>query len=70
MGLPLEEKQSFKMLGLSFSSKQGWGSYIVSVAETASIKIGAMICSMNFLSSEVALYLHNYHKGLALNTVY
>ena len=53
----LEEKSSFKMLGLTFSSKLDWGSYIISIAKTASKRIGALICSMNFLSLEVALYL-------------
>ena len=32
------------------------GSYIISIAKTASKKIGALIRSMNFLSPEVALY--------------
>ena len=54
----LEEKSSFKMLGLTFSSKLDWGSYIISIAKTASKKIGALICSMKFLSPEVALYLY------------
>ena len=54
----LEEKISFKMLGLTFSSKLDWGSYIVSIAKTASKKIGALIRSMKFLSPEVALYLY------------
>ena len=54
----LEEKESFKMLGLTFSSKLDWGSYIVSTAKTASKKIGALIRSMKFLSPEVALYLY------------
>ena len=54
----LEEKSSFKMLGLTFSSKLDWGSYIVSIAKTASKKIGALIWSMKFLSPEVALYLY------------
>ena len=31
----LEEKSSFKMLGLSLSSKLDWGSYIISIAKTA-----------------------------------
>ena len=56
-GSILEEKTSFKMLGLTFSSKLDWGSYIVSIAKTASKKIGALIRSMKFLSPEVALYL-------------
>ena len=45
-GPVLEEKSSFKMLGLTFSSKLDWGSYIISIAKTAS------------LSPEVALYLY------------
>ena len=52
-----EEKLSFKMLGSTFSSKLDWGSYIISIAKIASKKIGALICSMKFLSSEVALCL-------------
>ena len=44
------------MLGLTFSSKLDWGSYIISIAKTALKKIGALICSMKFLSPEVALY--------------
>ena len=55
----LEEKTSFKMLGLTFSSKLDWSSYIVSIAKTAFKKIGALIRSMKFLSTEVALYLYN-----------
>ena len=57
-GSVLEEKSSFKMLGLTFSSKLDWGSYIISITKTASKKIGALIRSMKFLSPEVALYLY------------
>ena len=57
-GSVLEEKSSFKMLGLTFSSKLDWGSYIISIAKTASKKIGVLIRSMKFLSPEVALYLY------------
>ena len=57
-GSVLEEKSSFKMLGLTFSSKLDWGSYIVSIAKTASKKIGALIRFMKFLSPELAPYLH------------
>ena len=57
-GSVLEEKTSFKMLGLTFSSKLDWGSYIVSIAKTASKKIGALIHSMKFLTPEVALYFY------------
>ena len=57
-GSVLEEKRYLKMLGLTFSSKLDWGSYIVSIAKTASKKIGALIRSMKFLSLEVTLYLY------------
>ena len=56
-GSVIEEKSSFKMLKLTFSSKLDWGSYIISIAKTASKKIEALILSMKFLSPEVALYL-------------
>ena len=46
------------MLGLSFSSKLNLDSCIISIAKTASKKIGTLICSMKFLSPEVALYLY------------
>ena len=57
-GSLLEEKSSFNRLGLTFSSKLDWGSYMISIAKTASKKIGALIRSMKFLSPEVALYLY------------
>ena len=46
------------MMRLTFSSKLDWGSYIISIAKTASKKIGVLICSMKFLSPEVVLYLY------------
>ena len=57
-GSVLEEKSSCKMLGLTFSSKLDWGSYIISIAKTAFKRIGVLIRSMEFLSPEVALYLY------------
>ena len=47
-GSVLEEKSSFKTLWLTFSSKLDWGSYIISIAKTASSKIGALIRTMKF----------------------
>ena len=41
-GSVLEEKSSFKMLGLTFSSKLDWGSYIVSIGKTVSKKIDSV----------------------------
>ena len=46
------------MLGLTFSSKLDCGSYIISIAKTASKKIGALIRSVKFLSLEADLYLY------------
>ena len=57
-GFVLEEKSSFKMLGLTFSSKSDWESYIISIAKTALKKIGPLFCPTKFLSPEVALYLY------------
>ena len=57
-GSVLEEKSFFEMQRLTFFSKLDWGSYIISIAKTASKKFGALIRSMKFLSPEVALYLY------------
>ena len=65
-GSVLEEKSSFKMLGLIFSSKLDCGSYIVSVAKTVSKKIEALIRSIKFLSPEVALYLYKSTARLCM----
>ena len=54
----LEEKSSFKMLGLAFSPKLDWDSHIILFAKSASIKIGVLIFSMTFFFPEVALYLY------------
>ena len=57
-GSVLKEISSFKMVGLTFSSRLDWGSYSISVAKTASKRVGALIRSMKFLSPEVALCLY------------
>ena len=62
-GSVLEEKSSFKMLGLIFSSKLNWGAYIIFIGKTATKKIGAIVRSMKFLSPEVALYRF-YHTPM------
>ena len=58
MGLVLEEKSSFKMMGLTFSSKLDWCSYMISIARTASKKIESLIRPMKFFCRGVALYLY------------
>ena len=57
-GSVLEEKLSFKIQALTFSSKLDWSSYIISIVKTASKKIGALIHSVKFLCPVVALYLY------------
>ena len=41
-----------------FMDKLDWGSYIISIAKTASKESGALIRFMKFVSLEVALYLY------------
>ena len=48
-GSALEQKSSFKILGLTFSFKMDWGYHIILIAKTESKKIGVLILSMNFL---------------------
>ena len=48
------------MLGLSFPSKLDWSSYIVPTAKTTYKEIAALICSLKFLSPEVALYPYKH----------
>ena len=47
----LEEKSSFKVLGLS--SKVDWGSLVISIVRITSKKIGDLICSVKFISPEL-----------------
>ena len=63
-GSALEEKSSFKMLGLTFSSNLDWGSYIVSIAETTSL-----IRSMTFLSPRLLCISINLPYNYVWNTV-
>ena len=59
-GYFLEQKSSFKITGLSFFSKMEWGYHNVSIAKTASKKIGDLTYSNKFLSPKVALYLFKF----------
>ena len=68
-GFVLEEKSPFKTLGLTFCFKLEWGYYIVSIAKTASKKIGALTLTMKFHSSGVALHLYKSDYDLEWNTV-
>ena len=68
-GSVLEEKSSIKMLGLNFFSKLDWGSYIISIAKTASKKIEALIFSMNFFSMRLLCISVNLPYSHGWNTV-
>ena len=50
------------MLGLTFPYKLDSASYIISIAKTASKKIGVLVRFMKFFSPEVALYLYKSTK--------
>ena len=54
----LSKSSFFKLLGLSFSSKLDYDTYIVSISKTASKKVAGLISSTEFLSPKVALYLY------------
>ena len=66
-GSVLEENSFFKMLGSTFFSKLDWGSYIISVAKTASKNIGALICSMKFFLLRLLCISINLPYGHAWN---
>ena len=46
------------MLGLFFSRKLDWGSYIISAAKTVSKKMGVLIHTTKSFSPEAAPYVH------------
>ena len=48
-GSVIQEISSFKMLGLTFSCKLDWRSYIATIVKTAAKKIVAFFHSMKFL---------------------
>ena len=62
----LHPTSSFKMVGMTFSSKLDWGSYIVSIAKPSSKKIGALSHSMKFFSPLVALHLYKSTISLCM----
>ena len=64
-GSVLEEKSCFQMLGLMFSSKLDFGSYIISIAKTVSKEIAALIHSMKFLALFYRYYFGRCSSELA-----
>ena len=62
-------EKKFKMLGLTFSSKLDWGSYIISIVKTAFKKIGALIRSIKLLRLlSVSINLSYAHVSNAVIT--
>ena len=57
MGESALEKNNLLRYWGCFYSKLDWRSYITSIAKTVSKKIGALICSIKFLSPWVTLYI-------------
>ena len=72
-GSVLEETSYFKMLGLTFSSKLDWDSYMICITKSAARKIAAFIRFVKFFSPEVALFLYAWSttvkSGLVLLVV-
>ena len=66
-GSVFEEKSSFKILGVISLLNWIGELFIISIAKTASKKIGALIHSMKFLSLEVALYL--FFKKIGIHSM-
>ena len=56
----LEERSSFIILGLYFSSVLYWGSYIISIAKASFKKVRTLIHLLKFFSPEIALYLYAF----------
>ena len=68
-GSVLQEKSSFKILVSTFSSKLDCDFYIISIAKAPLKKIGALICSMKFLSPRLLHISVNLTYSHAWNTV-
>ena len=64
-----EEKSSFKVLKSTFFSRLDWRSCIISIAKTASKKIGALIRSTQFLFLMMLCISINLPYAHAWNTV-
>ena len=64
-----QEKSYFKMLGLSLSSKLHWSPYNISITNTASKKIGALIRCMKIFHLRLHFICINLPYGFAWNTV-
>ena len=65
----LQEKSLVKMLGLIFSSKLDWGSYIISIAKSASKKLEPWFILWSFFLLRLLFISINLLYAHAWNTV-
>ena len=56
--LSFKKSHSSKMLGLFFFSKLYWHSHILCILKIASKNVGTLIHFVNFLFTEVTIYLY------------
>ena len=68
-GSDIEEKSSFKIVKLPFSSELDWGHYIVFIAKTVSKKIKALTLLYNFLLQRLPFISKNLPYALSWKTV-
>ena len=57
-GKQLEDSDSFRLLGVTFTPKLDWRPYIQSVAKQASQRVGSLFRSQRYLTKESLLYLY------------
>lgn len=57
-GTELEENNSFRLLGMTFSGDFSWRNYIEAIAKSASMKVGSLLRARNYLTPESILYLY------------
>ena len=69
IGSALEDKPSFKRMGLALFSKFEWSSSIISIVKNSSEKVGALILSIKFLLLRLLCIFLNLPYGHTWNAV-
>ena len=57
-GKQLEESDSLRLLGITFTPKLDWKSYVQSIAKQASQRVGSLFRSQRYLTKDALLYLY------------
>ena len=68
-GSVLEEKSSFKILGLIFSSRLNWGSYLISIAKVSPTKLEPWFVLWSFFLLRLLCMSINLPYSRVWNTV-